>query len=431
METELTGQNVAAGVSSPEISEINNSPPLKETELSSQNSRALLKSIAKTRSGSVKLGSFRFGGKKKINSEEGSRFEVKEAKKKSKTKKEKTCDDDDKQESENSAASTPSSGTKQSIPSKASSLVRKLSIGKYKASVSRKAVKSPDTPSSQDEYLSVSTEEESVISPSLSSAATKGHPSLEASATPSQDAAAPIDQWTIIKGSISDSSFADSPTPPTPGITDFLPVFESTSEVEIDGIVSGKNEGMIVSKAFPSTSTNSDVKNLAEVQTCDFESGKCEDDPIDNSNGDMILPTHYCEPVSLSPVCKMPPFAEEDRLSKHEAWFIQFHGDEGCSSEGDADKRPTTKDKILTITTPLMMKQQKDLEEHWKQLDSGIVNMESLTRAMSAMPKDFGKLPVSVAERLPKMKYPSEYTNTLSAVMRCRMSMPVSAQFAS
>ncbi|XP_033609167.1 uncharacterized protein LOC111869076 isoform X2 [Cryptotermes secundus] len=418
METELEGQNVATGVSSPDISEINNFPPLKKTEPSSQNSRALLKSIAKTRSGSVKLGSFKFGGKKKINSEEDSRFEVKETKKKAKTKKERMGDNSDRQESESSAASTPSPGNKQSIPSKASSLVRKLSIGKYKASGSRKAVKSADTPSSQDEYQSFSTEEESVVSPSVSSAAT----SQEVSATPNQDAAAPIDQWTIIKGSKSDSSFADSSTPTTPGITDSLPVLESTSQEEIDGIVNGKNGGMIVSEAFLSTSTNSDVKNLAEVRTCDFESGKSEDDPIANSNGDVILPTHYCDPVSLSPVCKKRPFADEDRLSKHEAWFIQFNEDEGCSSEGDTDNRPTTKDKILTITTPLMMKQQ-DFEEHWKQLDSEVGNMESLTSALSAVSKDVGKLPVSVSEKVMKMKYPSEYTNMLSAVVHYRMRM--------
>jgi hypothetical protein len=71
MEAEPTGQNVATGVSSPGISEINNSPLLTKTESSSsQNSGAILKTVVKSRSGSVKLGSFRLGGKKKTNSEE-------------------------------------------------------------------------------------------------------------------------------------------------------------------------------------------------------------------------------------------------------------------------------------------------------------------------------------------------------------------------
>jgi hypothetical protein len=426
METELTGQNVATGVSSPDISEINNSPLLKKTESSSQNSGAISKSVVKIRSGSVKLGSFRLGGKKKTSSEEDSRSEVKEAKRKfKKTKKEKTYDDSDKQESESSAASTPSPGIKQSLPSKASSLVRKLSIGKYKASGSRKALKSRDTPASQDEYQSVSTEEESVVTPPFLSAATNGYPSLEVSATTSQGAAGPIDQWTIIKGSKSDSSIADSPTT-TPGTTDSLPILESTSQDEIDGIVNGKKGDMIVSEAFLPTSTNSDVENLAEVRTCDFESGKSEDDPIANSNGDIILPTHYCEPVSVSPVCTIPPFAEEDRLSKHEVWFTQPNEDEAGSPEGDADKRPTTKDQILTITTPLMIKQRKDMEEHLKRFESGIMDVKPYTSAMPAIPEDFGRLPASAVERPPRMKSRSEHANVLSAMMHYRMRMPVS-----
>lgn len=423
METELTGQNVATGVSSPDTSEINNSPLLKETESSSQNSGAILKTIAKTRSGSVKLGSFRLGGKKKTNSEEGSKFEAKEAKRKSKKIKKEVCDDGDKQESESSAVSTPSPGTKQSIPSKASSLVRKLSIGKYKASGSRKAFKSPDTPASQDEYQSVSTEEERVVTLSPLSVATNGHPSLEVSAAPSQDAAGPIDQWTIIKGSESDSSIAYSPTPTTPGFTDSLPALESTSQDENDGIISGKMGGMIVSEAFLPTSTNSDVENLAEVRTCDFEPGTSEDDLIANANSDIILPTHYCEPVSLSPVCTIPPFAEEDRLSKHEAWFTQSNGDEGGSSEEDADKRPPTKDQILAMTTPLMMKEKKDMEERWKPLESRMH-----TSVMPPIPENYASLRASRVERPLKMKSRSEYHNMLSAMMQYRM--PVSAQVA-
>jgi hypothetical protein len=427
METTLTGQNVATGVSSPDISEIQNSPLLEKTESSSlQNSGSILKTVAKTRSGGVKLGSFRLGGRKKTSSEEGSSSEVKEVKRKSKkSKKEKTRDDSDKQESGGSTASTPSPGTKQSMPSKASSFVRKLSIGKYKASGSRKALKSQGTPVSQDEYQSVSTEEEGIVTPFHLSAAMNGHPSPKVSATPSQDAAGPIDQWTIVKGSKSDSDIADSPTPTTSGIRGSLPILESTSQNESDGIVNGKNGSVAVNEVFlPTSSANSDVENLAEVWTCDFESGQSEDDLIANTNGDIVLPTHYSEPVVLSPVGTIPPFGEEDRISKHELWFTQPNGAEGGLPEADVDKRPTTKDQLLSITTPMMLKQKKQVEEYWKLLESGIMDLPEMS-------EDYGRRPASVVERPPEMKSRSESQDVLSAMLHHKMRVPVRAQFAS
>jgi hypothetical protein len=428
METELTGQNVATGLSSPDISEMKNSPPLDKIESSSfQNSGAILKTVVKSRSGGVKLGSFRLGGRKKTNSEEGSSLMAKEAKRKSKKiKKEKAHDDDgDKQASEGSTASTPSPGIKQSMPSKASSLVRKLSIGKYKASGSRKTLKSPGTPVSQDEYQSVSTEEEGIVTTSPLSAAMNGHSSPEVSASPSQDAAGPIDQWTILKGSKSDSSIVDSPTPTTSGTTGSLPILESGSQDE-----KGKNGSEIAYEVFlPTSSTNSDVENLAEVRTCDFESGQSADDPIANTDDDIVLPTHYYEPLALSPFDTISPFADEDTIWEHELWFTQPNGAEGGLPEADADKRPTTRDQLLSITTPMMLKQKKEVEEYWMRIESARMITKTRTSPVPEMPEDYARPSTSAVERPPEMKSRSESQDASSSMLHHKMRTPVSAQF--
>jgi hypothetical protein len=372
------------------------------------------------------LGSFILGGRKKTNSEEDSSLEVKEVKRKSKKGKKEKTDDSDKQESEGSATSTPSPGTKQSVPSKASLFVRKFSIGKYKASGSAKALKSPDTPSSQEEYQSVSPEEECFATASPLSAETNGHPSLEVSATPTQEATGPVDQRTISKVSKSDSSIADPFTPTTPGIMDSLPKLESTSQGETAEIVKGEEESMIVSEVFlPTFATDSDVENLPEIPTYPYEWGQSEDFPLLNSNGDIILPTHHCKPVDLSPVCTIPPFAEEGTFSKHKLRFTQCNGD----GEQDADKKHTTKHQTPPLT-PLQAKLNIEVEEYFKQLKSDPLKLERPGRPLPGIRGCVRGLE-SDEERLPRMRSRSEESDVLSAFKFYRMKMRVSGQFAS
>jgi hypothetical protein len=382
MESELSGQNIAIGASSQDFSEIKASSILKETELSSQNSGAILKTVAKTKSGGVKLGSFRLGGRKKTNSEEDSGFEVKEVKKKSKkSKKEKGCDDSDKQDSEGSSVSTPSPGSKQSIPGKASSLVRKLSIGKYKASGSRKTLKSPDTPSSQEEYQSVSTEEEIFVTQSPPSSAMNGHSSVEVNTTPGQDAAGPLGQGPVTKGNITDSF-----TQTTPANTDPLPVSESTSRHEIDEIVSGQEGSMIVGEAIlPTTATNSDSDNLAAVRACALESAH-------SGNGVIVLPAECSESIVATPVCTIPPRAEEEDKTPEHVWGTQPSGDEGVSRE-DGDKKARPKDRLLALTALMTPEQRKEVEEYQNRLRSMCEEAQKRAEMRPDLYGDFGIFP--------------------------------------
>jgi hypothetical protein len=378
MEANQTEQNVSSGVSSPEVSEIKSSISLsRRTEPSlSQGSGAIAKAATKSRTGGVKLGSFRLGGRRKVNSEGDSSIEVKEEKRKSKKYKKETTND--KPESEDSAASTPSPATKQSIPSRASSLVRKLSIGKYRASGSGASLKSPDTPSSQEECQSASTEEDCFFSASPSSAATDGRPSLEGiiSATPTQNVASPVHQSTAdTKVSKSDSSIGDCTHSNGVSVTQTMSEMDNLPNPESkDGtpeVVKREEKGKVNSEvAAPKLAADPDVKDLAEIRKHVSESDQTEEVSPADANGDM-LPTSYCTPVDVSEISPLSTTlpVKGDKISKYEWWFTNAcENDE--SPEQDTDRKPTTRDQILSITTPLLMKQRQQVEEYFKLIGS-------------------------------------------------------------
>jgi hypothetical protein len=401
MENELSGQDVAIGSTSPDISETNTPPLLGEPESSSQNSAAVLKTAAKTKSGGVKLGSFRLGGRKKTNSEEESTSEVKEAKKSKKTKKDKGCDDSDKQDSDGSSTSSP--GTKQSIPGKASSLVRKLSIGKYKASGSKKTLKSPDTPSSQEEYQSVSTEEELFVTQSPKSAA-NGHPSVEVSATAGEDA--PRSDILVTSGSIMDSS-----TQTTPANTDPLPVLESTTQHQTDVIVNGQQGNMIVGEAvLPKPETNSVPDNMAAFLASAYKSARSQ-------NGVFELPSQYSGPAAST----LTSNAEDDEAS--ELWYTQASAD-GVLLE-DEDKRPAPKNRLQYLKSRLTPELRKELEEQEKLVnrlcDEAQERAEQAERRKDMFP-DYGMFPLPKDEASLR----SGATDMIPVMLLRRLRFPVS-----
>jgi hypothetical protein len=382
MEEKLTEQDVS-GVSSPGLSEIKTSVALsKRTEPPlAQSTGAILKTVTKSRTGGVKLGSFRLGGRKKVNSEGDARMEVKEEKRKS--KKYMKGKFSGKPESEDSTSSTPSPYVKQSLPSRTSSLVRKLSIGKYRAGGSGVTVKSPDTPSSQEECNSASTEEDGFFSASPSSAATDGGPSLEeiVSGTPTEDVASPVDQSIAdTKVSKSDSDISDSAhsngdsvTQAMPRIKDTLPKPESPSQDGTPEVIRSEDDSKIDSEvAAPKLANRSDVSNLTEICKHVSQSDQTEEVSPADANDDL-LPTSYCKPLVLSEVpssSAKPLRVKEDRYSKHALWLAKGSVNAENSSEQDTDKRPTTKDQILSITTPLLMKQRQQVEEYFKLIES-------------------------------------------------------------
>jgi hypothetical protein len=344
MERKVTGQDGAIDTTSPDVSEKAGSSLLNKTEASSQSSGTVSKTVAKTKPGGVKLGSFRLGARKKTDSGEDSGLEAKESKRKSKkSKKVKNGDDSDKQESEGSAASTSPQSTKRSFPSKATSLVRKLS-DKYRPSGSKRSFKSADTPSSQDEYQSVSTEEECFLTESPS-AVTSGHKGLEV--------ADPVGQWTDSKGHESDCSIADQFTQTTLGNKDSKPVLETSSEDDMDMI------DMIIDEAFrPTRARNSVADNLADVRTCAVKSGGSKHSA--DANSDIVVATHSRDTaVGTSS-------AEGSGVSEREV----SNGDDGGSEELEAEMTLTTRYQIEAITTPVM-KRSGEEEQRWKEIDEG------------------------------------------------------------
>jgi hypothetical protein len=374
MEANQKEQNVLSGLSSAELSGTKSSVSLSRTEPSSSQGNGAVVKAATKRTGGVKLGSFRIGGRKKVNSEGDASMQMKEEKKKYKKYKKETSND--KPESEDSSVSTPSPATKQSLPNRTSSLVRKLSIGKYRSGGTGGTVKSPDTPSSQGECQSASTEEDAFFTASSSSFLTNGRPSVDGiiSGTPTQDVASPVDQSTAdTKVSKSVSSVGDSTnsslnsvTQAMSGIKDTSPnpepqhltpeVVKSEDKREVDGEV-----------VAPTLSADSDVKSVAEICNHFSESDQTEEVFPANANGD-ILPTSYCTSAALpgtSPQSETPPPETGDEFSKLEHWFKNACENEE-SPEQDPDRKPTTKDQILSITTPLLMKQRQQVEEYFK-----------------------------------------------------------------
>ncbi|XP_021932072.1 ras-related protein Rab-44 isoform X2 [Zootermopsis nevadensis] len=387
-------EDISSGVSSPEFSELKNSVSTSKTgPLSAETSGAKVKTTTKSRTGGVKLGSFRLGGRRKISSEGDSSTEVKEDKRKLKKHKKETSG---KPESEDSAASTQSVATKQSLSSRTSSLVRKLSIGRHRSSGSGGSLKSPDTPSSQ-EFHSASTEEDCFFPASSSTGVTDGRPSQEGiiSAAPTQDVLSPIDQSTArTKVSKSESSIndathcnGDSVTKAMSGIKDNLPNPESQDGTP-DVVQSEKSEanGEV---AAPEIGNDCDAKNLVEIREHVSESDQNKEISSAVANGD-VLPTSYSTSVNLSevsPLSTTPTPVNGDKTSKFE-WRVLDIRKVDKSPEQDADRKPTTKDQILSITTPLLLKQRQQVEEYFKLVAPGPLPSVSTNHQLLGLDED-------------------------------------------
>jgi hypothetical protein len=347
-------------VSSPEPAEIKSTSQSTTT----QNSGAIPKVITKSKPGGVKLGSFRIGGRKK-NTEGDSNTEMMEEKSKSKKYKKEKISGVNKSESEDSAASTPSPGTRHSIPSKASSFVRRLSIVKYKSAGPGKTLKSPDTPSSQ-EYHSASTEEESFSTASPFSA-TEVCPNPEAvvKSMPTEDEAGSVDRWAADAKASNDSACnnGESLTLTMFGTKDASLII--TSQDEISKVV---DEESTIENQVPSPlpGDHCDVNNMEKNRQV----------PSAVANGVVILPTHFCKPLVYPPPCTLPP-TEEENVSKHELWFTEEYDEvTGLPIEDLDEKRQRAKNKILLATTPMVEKYRPQVEEYLNKLDSGTLYFE-------------------------------------------------------
>lgn len=364
MEKNRTGLSV----SSPELEEIKSpSQSTSTASPSSQNSGTIPKVITKSKPGGVKLGSFRIGGRKKIT-EGDSYIGTMEEKGKSKKYKKEKISGGNKSESEDSTASTPSPGTKYSIPGKAASFVRRLSIVKYKAAGSGKTVNSPDTPSSQ-EYHSASTEEESFSTASpLSATEICRNPEAAVSSMPTEDAANLADQRAAdfeerkSYSSISDSACnkGESLSLTVPGTNDASPVV--TSQDQIPVVVEEKStvENEVSS---PVPADHCDV-NVAENQQFAAEGEPSEEVLSAVANDD------FSKPLVYPPPCTLPP-AEEETVTERELWFRRDYNEEtGLPIEDADEKRQSAKNKILLATTPMVEKYSPFAEEYMNKLGS-------------------------------------------------------------
>lgn len=380
---DMEGNRTEQSVSSPDLEEIKS--PSQSTSTASptpQNSGTIPKVVTKSKPGGVKLGSFRIGGRKKITERDSYIGAIEEKGKAKKYNKEKISGSN-KSESEDSAASTPSPGTKRSIPSKASSFVRRLSIVKYKAAGPGKTVKSSDTPSSQ-EYYSASTEEDS-FSTASSPSATEICPNPEAvvRSVPTEDAARSANQWAAdIKASKSDSSISDnacnngeSLSLTVPGTKDASPIVTSQDQIQV---VVEEHSTIEKEVSDPVPADHCDVNNMAENRQFAPE-GEPSDVLSAVANGDVILPTHFCKPLVYPPACTLPP-ADEEKVSNHELWFRRDYNEEtGLATEDVDEKRQRTKNKILLATAPMVEKYSPFVEECVNKLGSKNLYFEQTT----------------------------------------------------
>jgi len=383
MEKNRTEQSV----SSPELEEIKSpSQSTSTVSPSSQNSGTIPKIVTKSKPGGVKLGSFRIGGRKKITDRDSYIGAMEEKGKAKKYKKEKISGSS-KSESEDSTASTPSPGTKHSLPSKASSFVRRLSIVKYKAAGPGKTVKSSDTPSSQ-EYHSASTEEESFQTASSPSAAEIcPNPEAVVRSLPTEDAAISANQWPAdVKASKSDSSISDSAcnngeslSLTVPGNKDASPIVTSQDQIPV---VVEEHSTFEKEVSAPVPVDHCDVNNMAENRQFAPDGEPSEDVLSAVANGDVMLPTHFCKPLVYPPPCTLPP-AEEEKVSKHELCFGQDYNEEtGLPTEDVDEKRQRAKNKILLATTPMVEKYSPFVEEYAIKLSSKNLYFEQTTVEM-------------------------------------------------
>jgi hypothetical protein len=428
MEENRTEQSV----SSPELKEIKSpSQSTSTASPSSQNSGTIPKVVTKNKPGGVKLGSFRIGGRKKIT-ERDSYIGAMEEKGKAKKYKKEKISGSSKSESEDSAASTPSPGTKHSLPSKASSFVRRLSIVKYKAAGPGKTVKSSDTPSSQ-EYHSASTEEESFLTaPSPSTAEICPNPEAVARSMPVEDAASSANQWPAdIKASKSDSSISDSACSngeslslTEPGTKDASPIVTSQDQIPV---VVEEHSTFEKEVSAPVIADHCDVNNMAENRQFAPEGEPSDDISSASASGDVTLPTHFCKPLVYPPPCTLPP-AEEEKVSKHELCFRRDYNEEtGLPAEDVDEKRQRAKNKILLATTPMVEKYGPFVEEYANKLGSKNPYFEQTTMEMPDLlehnddPKEEPEPMLKRRKRTPDL--PSESDGSLYQKWRVSVSV--------
>jgi hypothetical protein len=296
--------------------------------------------------------------------------------------------------------------------------VRKLSIGKYKG----KTPKSPDTPSSQEEYQSVSTEEDCVFTASPSLTVTDGRPILEGIA---QTVSSPIDQWTA-DGKVNKSHpnisegtcHGDSVPQVMSGGKDASLEAESTSQNETQNTAKGEGESKIDGEVtVPKLADHSDAQNMAETHENAFELDQSEDvSPADSSDNTAPV-TRHCKPEVLSeisPSNTMPPAVGEDEVSKNETCLAEISEDGDRSPEQDPeDKKLTTKDHILSITTPMLMRHRREMEEYLKMLEPQPVSVDPYGVSLPDIMDDPDSFDLSVEE---KAKSPGATKRTVGEV---------------
>jgi hypothetical protein len=383
MEKDRTGLSV----SSPELEEIKNpSQSTSTASTSSQSSGTIPKVITKSKPGGVKLGSFRIGGRKK-NTEGDSYIGTMEEKSKSKMYQKEKISGSNKSESEDSTASTPSPRTKHSVPSKASSCVRRVSLVKYKAAGPGKTVHTPDTPSSQ-EYHSASPEEESFLTASpLSATEICPNPEAVVTSLPTEDAANLADQKAAdAEASKSDSSISDSACDNSeslsltvPGTDDASSVVTSQDQIPVVDEEQGTVEDEVSS---PVPADHCEVDNMAENRQFAPE-GEPSEDVLS-----AVANSEFSEPLVNPPPCTLPP-AEEENVTEHELCFGRdLDKETGMPIEDADEKRQRAKNKILLATTPMVEKYSPFAEEYMDKLGSENLYFEQPTIEMPDLSDD-------------------------------------------
>ena len=301
--SEMEDKNAEETSTQSEVSEIKTCSPSRKSESSPQNSGAIPKTVTRSRSGGVKLGSFRLGGKKKPVTDSPDRNQ--DEKRTSKKVKKGKLRDADKPESEQRGEN------RHSIPSKATSLVRKLSIGKHRTA-SGKLTKSASGISSQEVSPVVSKTDISIEDDRFSTASsstTGRQPSLDegvAIATNNQTEA--VDQseisWSVDK-------------------------MVKRSE---SGISEGFCELEGGTRSISQDTTLEDMHSLLRLQD-KFDVGRSASSEFEEDDQGSI--------ASYAPIIHSPPCIENEQLARLEILLSKGY---------------STKDQILQITAPALNK---------------------------------------------------------------------------
>ena len=296
--SEIEENNPEDSLTQSELSETKSSSPTRKAESSPQNSGAIPKTGARSKSGGVKLGSFRLGGKKKatVGSPDRNQDEKRASKKVRKGK----SKDESKPESDQIGE------CRHSIPSKATSLVRKLSIGKHRTG-SGKLVKSASGLSSQDDSSvisknDISTEDDRFST--ASSSTTGGRPSLE-------------EGMGIV---------ADEPTGDVKTNRSEQGIIEPRED-DAGGTISADRA---MADVHSVCQTDSDTTLLAGSASPEFEEDVQE------------------SIASYAPIIHSPPCIENEQLARLEILLSKGYSNEVSEAP--------TKGQILQITTPLLNK---------------------------------------------------------------------------